>query len=680
LIRRVVAVALVAASCTFASAGESQVEAVGAPTPVDTWAWCGVHPDDPVAAKAARSMAEFSGIDATFGPCKDASPGYSPAFPGDRYVEPDEYMRLVLINAAAGMQTVVYDDRVWDLDPQVRKEAKAFWKPVYEHIAAWDMGDEFGLVGENFDRDDPEWQLLAERTQLVLDDVAAETYIQPFSNHLAAAVEAALEDIPGNRELLSFDQYWTDKGVAIAESLDDRVETLMCAVNTYTHPGYSPSAATIRDDTGRLIDAGCDMILVFGGAQVYDSAYFPPLPSIIDASGEPTDRGTATLEATGYSSYVGVAPARLLETRVGPGLATIDGQSNGIGARANGTTTEVKIAGRAGVRTGASSAVVSLTASGAGSPGFVTIYPCGTTRPNVAQLTYGAGQSVATTAMLKLSTTGTICLFNSSLTDLVIDVSGYFPRSATTFVAVEPARLLETRSGPGLTTVDGALAGVGVRGAGSITQLTVTGRAGVPYGATSASLSVTVANPRQGGFVTVYPCLQQRPPTASVNFTAGATVTTNAVVSGIANNGWICIFTSTDIDLIVDVNGYSPSGASLSPLSPQRLLDTRTRPRPAPPSSSVFVPIRELRVAGVAGVPTNAKAVAINVTATGSTVPGFVTVFPCGSPQPNASNLNFGANQTVSNLVIAEVGLRGSICLFSSADPDYVVDVTAFHP
>ena len=673
MIRRVVAVALVAASCSFVVAGRAPVQAEGPPKSVETWAWCGVHPDDPAAAKGARSMAEFSGIDATFGPCKDAAPGYSAAFPGDRYVAPAQYMRLVMINASVGMQTVVYDARIWDPSPTVRQAAKDFWRPVYEHIAAWDMGDEF-------DPDGPQWQLLVSRTAQVIADVSADSSILPISNHLPWAVEDALDEIPANDRLLSFDQYGGDQGVAIAKSLDARVERLMCAVNTYTHFSYNPSPGTIRDDTDRLVRAGCDMILVFGGAQVYGSAVFPRVPSIIDFAGEPTDRGTATLEATGFSSYAAAAPARLLETRVGPGLATVDGISNGIGVRANGTTTVVDVAGRAGVRDDASSAVLTLTASGAAAPGFVTIYPCGSPRPNVAQLTYGAGQSIATTAMLKLASDGSICLFNSSATDLVIDVSGYFPRAATTFVAVQPGRLLETRTGPGFSTVDGAFSGVGVRGAGSTTQLTVTGRAGVPFGSTSASLSVTVTNARAAGFVTVYPCLQSQPPTASVNFTAGANVTTNAVVSGIATNGWICVFTSTDIDLIVDVNGYSPSGASLTPLAPQRLLDTRTLPRPPAPSSSVFAPVRELRVAGVAGVPADAKAVAINLTATGSTVPGFATVFPCGSPRPNASNVNFAAGQTVSNLVIAEVGLRGSICLFSPSDPDYVVDVTAFHP
>lgn len=40
-------------------------------------------------------------------------------------------------------------------------------------------------------------------------------------------------------------------------------------------------------------------------------------------------------------------------------------------------------------------------------------------------------------------------------------------------------------------------------------------------------------------------------------------------------------------------------------------------------------------------------AVAVNVTAVKPAAPGFVTIYPFGSNQPMASNLNFEAGQTV---------------------------------
>ena len=50
------------------------------PTTVDSWAWCGVNPDDPVAADAVRAMALAGGIDATFGPCDIPDPNFNPPY------------------------------------------------------------------------------------------------------------------------------------------------------------------------------------------------------------------------------------------------------------------------------------------------------------------------------------------------------------------------------------------------------------------------------------------------------------------------------------------------------------------------------------------------------------------------------------------------------------------------
>ncbi|MEO7398495.1 MAG: hypothetical protein ABIW84_08025, partial [Ilumatobacteraceae bacterium] len=425
----VVATSVVASCVVQLPARPAAAATLAAPRPVDAWAWCGVHPDDPAAARAARSMAVFAGIEATFGPCNDGPVDYTPAEPGTRYASPAIYMRLVQINAEAGMQTVVYDNRVWSQDASVRAVAKAFWRPMYEHIAAWDMGDEF-------DPTSSQWQTLIARIEIVLADVTVDSSIHPFTNHLATAVDEALRDVPESNRMLSFDQYDGDQGVAIARTLDARVDVLMCAVNAFKHgptPGvfaFDPTSESIRDHTSRLVGAGCDMILVFGGAQVYGSAKFGP-QSIIDTAGTPTALGTAVLESTGSSNYVPVSPARLLETRVGVGLSTVDGQANGIGALAAGTETELQVSGRGSIGLDASSVVLTVTAINALTPGFISVYPCGTIRPNVAQVNHPAGSNVATTVIVKVSASGPasgkVCLFNLAATDLVVDAAGYFP-------------------------------------------------------------------------------------------------------------------------------------------------------------------------------------------------------------------------------------------------------------
>ena len=90
-----------------------------------------------------------------------------------------------------------------------------------------------------------------------------------------------------------------------------------------------------------------------------------------------------------------------------------------------------------------------------------------------------------------------------------------------TFVPLVPARLLESRSGAGASTVDGLFVGLGVRGAGSVTELVVAGRGGVAVDASAVVLTVTVTEPGAAGFVTVFPCGSSQPLASSLNFVAG---------------------------------------------------------------------------------------------------------------------------------------------------------------
>ncbi len=69
-------------------------------------------------------------------------------------------------------------------------------------------------------------------------------------------------------------------------------------------------------------------------------------------------------------------------------------------------------------------------------------------------------------------------------------------------------------------------------------------------------------------------------------------------------------------------------------------------------------------------------AVALNVVATETAGPGFLTVFPCDANLPVASNVNFyQADQTASNHVTVRVDDDGKVCVFSSIATHVVVDV-----
>ena len=115
-----------------------------------------------------------------------------------------------------------------------------------------------------------------------------------------------------------------------------------------------------------------------------------------------------------------------------------------------------------------------------------------------------------------------------------------------------PARLLDSR--PGGPTADGQLSGIGQRPVGSVLELPVVNRAGVPAATATVVLNVTVTGAAGPGYVTVYPCGQPVPLASNLNFVAGQTVP-NAVVATVGTGGKVCIFTSAATHLIADVFG-----------------------------------------------------------------------------------------------------------------------------
>jgi hypothetical protein len=81
---------------------------------------------------------------------------------------------------------------------------------------------------------------------------------------------------------------------------------------------------------------------------------------------------------------------------------------------------------------------------------------------------------------------------------------------------------------------------------------------------------------------------------------------------------------------------------------------------------------------GSFGVPADATAVVLNVTAVGPAAIGHLTVFPTGAAQPLASNLNYAAGQNIPNLVEVGLGTGGDVSIFSLAATDLVVDVEGY--
>ena len=365
-----------------------------------------------------------------------------------------------------------------------------------------------------------------------------------------------------------------------------------------------------------------------------------------------SDTHTWTILPPGEDTMITpLTPVRFADTR--PGWVAADGLFFGTGPVAAGGVVQVPVAGRGAVPVGAKAVVANVTLVGAAAPGFATVFPCGTV-PATSSVNYlAAWHAVANELIVKLSPAGSICVFTSAAANVLVDVAGYVPASSD-FVSLTPVRLADTRPTP--------------VAAGQVLQVPVAGRGGVPAGAKAVVANVTLVGAAAPGFATVFPC-GTVPDTSSVNYLAGGTVA-NEVIAKLSPAGSICVFTSAAANVLVDVAGYVPASSDFVSLTPVRLADTR--PTPVAAGQVLQVP-----VAGRGGVPAGAKAVVANVTLVGAAAPGYATVFPCGTV-PDTSSVNYLAGGTVANEVIAKLSPTGSICVFTSATANVLVDVAGY--
>lgn len=372
------------------------------------------------------------------------------------------------------------------------------------------------------------------------------------------------------------------------------------------------------------------------------------------------------------TEYQPLTPHRLLDTRIPIGVATA-------GRLQPGGQIDLDVLGAYGVPSnGVGAVALNITVTNTDAPGYLTVWPTGDTRPNASSLNFAAGATAANTVIAKVGAGGRVSLSNSNdgasaAVDVIADVVGWYPDSPS-FTALAPKRLMDTRVPIGVETAQRL-------GAGSTTSLRVTRRAGIPaVGVDAVALNVTVVAPAVDGYLTVWPSDEVRPIASSVNFSAGATVA-NLVIAKVGADGEIKFWNSNDsatmgsIDLLVDVVGWFASGASYTAVVPTRALDTRIPLGVATAAPLAAGRTIELSTAGVAHAPQGATAVVLNLTVTGGSRAGYLTVWPSGEERPNASSINFASGQTVANLVIAKIGADGRVSIWNSNDASSIGSV-----
>ena len=201
----------------------------------------------------------------------------------------------------------------------------------------------------------------------------------------------------------------------------------------------------------------------------------------------------------------------------------------------------------------------------------------------------------------------------------------------------------------------------------------VAGEYGIPDDATMVAATVTAIRPADRGWIKVYPCDQDEPTTANLNYEAEQVIN-NLVLSRIADDGTICVATFAIADYVIDLAGYVPAGSDIIPyVTPLRVLNTRKDGGPSPLADGTTT-VLDLGSTD----PTGNQLSIFNLTAVSRDTFGHVTVYPCDEEPGATSSVNFSPGRAVANLVVTRLGADGTVCFRNKNEVGLIVDLAAF--
>jgi hypothetical protein len=253
-----------------------------------------------------------------------------------------------------------------------------------------------------------------------------------------------------------------------------------------------------------------------------------PVDVIVDVE------GYFTTAATG-STFTNLAGQRALDTRAT--AATTAGQR-----------LVVPIAGHYGVPVGAAGVLVNLTSTGSAAAGYLAVAPDFGTTGGASVVRYSIGDTAANRAMSALATDGSLQIYTSSPTHVVVDVVGWFGTGGQGlhFNALSPARVLDTRVDAG---------GVPTVVAGSPATVPLAGQGGVAADAVSVLANLTVLWPTEPTYSTMWPTGASQPVREDLPLPAGAMRTT-LVSPGLTGGAASLAVHDGSADAVLEVLGY----------------------------------------------------------------------------------------------------------------------------
>ncbi len=410
----------------------------------------------------------------------------------------------------------------------------------------------------------------------------------------------------------------------------------------------------------------------------------PAGPDSIYGTGEARlPEPVTTAVTTNPSTYVGISPTRVVDTRrgLGPLGRPMDVEE----------ILDVPMAGVGPIPANATSVAMNVTIVGARSASYVQVLPTlyapidASSSLNLESM----GQVLPNFVISPVGRGGQISFYAPSGGDLLIDVLGYFVPSeasaAGRLVSTTPTRVLDTRQS---LTVRPDLLPTGWSNhrpaAGEVVPLEFRATSGLPAtGVAAVVLNITATGATASGFVTAYPSGTPLPEASVLNVTAGGT-NANTVIVPLGADRRVNLYTFSALHLVADLAGHITdatvpvSGAGrFVPISPARIFDTRQTGSPL-----VSEAVQAIEIGGRAGIPAaGAAAVSYNVTSTATAGPeGYVQMWPTGAGAGSeSSNVNWTTiGQTVASGGIVKLGASARIDARSYQGTHLLLDVNGY--
>ncbi|MFE2065707.1 PKD domain-containing protein [Streptomyces sp. NPDC059467] len=324
---------------------------------------------------------------------------------------------------------------------------------------------------------------------------------------------------------------------------------------------------------------------------------------------------------------------------------------------------------------GVDAAQLQLVTRGAKANGALTLYTHGTTRPNTAAITFEPGRTATAETTVKVTPTGSVDVYNGSSGAVTVDVATVGLQShaqyADTYHPVTPVRLLDTRTGTG--GVRSPVAG------GHSVTLAVGGTHGVPAGADAVVLNVTATTTKASGDLTIATHSTNDSVVSGPYWTTGQTATAQVVIPVYDGKVVLHNDSKASANLVTDLVGWygtATGGSEFLPVTPARILDTRTGTGTGKVARLAAHATLKLKVTGAHGVPaTGVTAADLDLTVPAPSGNGYLVAYPDGTPRPGVYSLSFAKGHTAAGRSLVKVGTDGEIDLYNAGSSP--VDITA---